>query len=46
MAGEKILIVEDERAVARGLEYALEDEGFEVFLAETGMEALETTRTS
>ena len=46
MAGEKILIVEDERAVSRGLEYALQDEGFEVFLAETGIEALETTRTA
>ena len=45
MAGERILIVEDERAVARGLEYALEDEGFDVLLAETGNNALELART-
>lgn len=35
-----ILVVEDERAVARGLSYGLRDEGFEVLLAETGMTAL------
>lgn len=45
MAGERILIVEDERAVARGLEYALQDEGFIVLYAETGREALELART-
>ena len=45
MAGESILIVEDERAVARGLEYALQDEGFIVLSAETGREALELART-
>ena len=45
MSGEKILIVEDERAVARGLEYALQDEGFEVLIAETGMDALELSHT-
>ena len=28
MAGERILVVEDERAVARGLEYGLRAEGF------------------
>ena len=33
---DKILIVEDERAVARGLIYSLENEGFEVLWAETG----------
>ena len=44
MAGESILIVEDERAVARGLEYALQDEGFIVLYAETGGEALELAR--
>jgi len=44
MSGEKILIVEDERAVARGLEYGLKAEGFVVLLAETGEEALETAR--
>jgi DNA-binding response OmpR family regulator len=45
MAGERILIVEDESAVARGLEYALEDEGFDVLIAENGIDALELTKT-
>lgn len=40
MAGERILIVEDERAVARGLEYALTAEGFSVVWANTGHKAL------
>jgi DNA-binding response OmpR family regulator len=46
MAGEKILIVEDERAVARGLEYALLNEGFEVLIAETGKSALDMFRAA
>jgi DNA-binding response OmpR family regulator len=41
MAGERILIVEDEYAVARGLEYGLANEGYDVLLAETGRQALE-----
>jgi DNA-binding response OmpR family regulator len=41
MAEEQILIVEDERAVARGLEYALTREGFTVWWADTGQRALE-----
>ncbi len=45
MAGEKILIVEDERAVARGLEYGLTSEGFTVLWAETGQRALELARS-
>ena len=45
MAGERILIVEDERAVARGLEYGLAGEGFEVLRAETGRHALSLART-
>jgi len=45
MAGERILIVEDERAVARGLEYGLSKEGFEVLWAETGQRALDLART-
>lgn len=45
MPGERILIVEDERAVARGLEYGLENEGFTVFLAENGQKALDLART-
>jgi len=45
MLGEKILIVEDERAVARGLEYGLEAEGFSVLVAENGQKALDRART-
>jgi DNA-binding response OmpR family regulator len=45
MPGEKILIVEDERAVARGLEYGLESEGFAVLVAENGQKALDLART-
>jgi DNA-binding response OmpR family regulator len=44
MAGERILIVEDERAVARGLEYGLRAEGFEVFWANSGQSALALAR--
>lgn len=44
MSAERILIVEDEPAVARGLEYGLSREGFEVAWAETGQRALELTR--
>jgi DNA-binding response OmpR family regulator len=40
MSGERILIVEDERAVARGLEYALSREGYDVTWASTGRQAL------
>ena len=36
-----ILIVEDEYAVARGIQYALEQEGYQVSLASSGEEALE-----
>ena len=36
-----ILIVEDEQAVARGLQYALQQEGYNVTLARTGEEGLE-----
>jgi DNA-binding response OmpR family regulator len=45
MAGERILIVEDERAVARGLEYGLSNEGFAVLWAETGQQALDLARS-
>ncbi|WP_299287261.1 response regulator transcription factor, partial [Thermoflexus sp.] len=44
MAGERILIVEDEPAVARGLEYALKKEGYEVLWADTGEKALTLAR--
>jgi len=45
LSGERILIVEDERAVARGLEYGLESEGYRVFWAETGRQALNLARS-
>lgn len=35
-----ILVIEDEYAVARGLQYALEQEGYEVTLAPTGEEGI------
>ncbi len=37
-------MVEDERAVARGLEYGLTKEGFDVLWAETGQRALDLAR--
>lgn len=45
MTGERILIVEDEPAVARGLEYGLTSEGFHVLRAETGAQALALARS-
>jgi DNA-binding response OmpR family regulator len=45
VTGERILIVEDERAVARGLEYGLTSEGFTVLWAATGQEALDLARS-
>jgi len=44
MSREKILIVEDERAVARGIEYALKAEGFVVLWADCGRAALQMAR--
>ncbi len=44
MAGETILIVEDEAAVAHGLRYGLEKEGFAVLWAETGRQGIELTQ--
>ena len=41
MAGERILIVEDERAVACGLTYALQAEGFQISWADSGQRALD-----
>lgn len=46
MSGERILYVEDERAVARGLTYALSSEGYDVEWVETGRKALEVARRS
>jgi len=45
MSGERILIVEDEHAVARGLEYGLNKEGFTVLVAENGKKALDLAHT-
>jgi two-component system response regulator VicR len=45
VARERILVVEDEHAVARGLEYALTREGFDVLWAATGKRALELARS-
>jgi len=45
VTGERILIVEDERAVARGLEYGLTSEGFTTLLADTGRQALDMARS-
>lgn len=41
----RILVVEDERAVARGLEYGLNKEGFSVLVASTGQQALDIARS-
>jgi two-component system response regulator VicR len=43
---ERILIVEDERAVARGLEYGLRQEGFETLWAADGRQALDLARSA
>jgi DNA-binding response OmpR family regulator len=45
MAEETILIVEDERPMARSLEYALKYEGFTTVWADTGQRALEMARS-
>lgn len=44
MADERILVVEDDRAVARGLEYGLRAEGFAVQWANSGQAALAMAR--
>ncbi len=45
MTKERILIVEDEYAVARGLEYGLKQAGFDVLWADSGQRALELARS-
>jgi DNA-binding response OmpR family regulator len=45
MSAECILIVEDERAVARSLEYGLSKEGYETLRAESAQVALDLART-
>lgn len=44
MTGGKILVVEDERPIARSLEYGLQSEGFTVLWANTGQKALDLAR--
>ena len=44
MAGESILLVEDSDAVALGLKYGLERQGFEVIRADTVKSAREQAR--
>lgn len=46
MAGEHILVVEDEPAVARGLTYGLQAEGFVTLWAENGRRALELVQVN
>ena len=41
---KRILVVEDEPAVARGLEYGRTREGFKVLWADTGQRALDLAR--
>ena len=42
---ERILLVDDERAIVESLRYALEKEGYDVLEASEGSEALEVART-
>jgi DNA-binding response OmpR family regulator len=44
VSGERILVVEDEAAVARGIQYGLQAEGFDVHVAENGAKALELAK--
>ena len=41
----RILIVEDEAPVARGIQYALQQEGYDVGIARSGPEGLEIAST-
>jgi len=45
MPGERILVVEDDPAVAKGLQYGLKNEGFEVFWANTVEKAQDLAKT-
>jgi len=46
MAGSKILVVEDDQNLLDVLEYNLKQEGYEVFKAADGVQALEAARSS
>jgi two-component system response regulator RegX3 len=43
---ERVLVVEDESAIAEAIRYALEVEGFDVISADTGRRGVEMARTS
>ena len=45
MAADRILIVEDEKAVAHGLEFAFQDEGFDVLYIDSAY-SLNSNRSS
>ena len=45
MSSQRVLIVEDEKAVARSLEFGLQKEGFSTSIAFTGEQAIEMTTT-
>ncbi|MEX1126618.1 MAG: response regulator transcription factor [Acidimicrobiia bacterium] len=42
----RILVVEDEPGLAESVRYALDNEGFDVFVAETGVSGLESARVN
>jgi two-component system response regulator RegX3 len=44
-ARHRILVVEDEPSIAESMQYALEIEGFDVFVAGTGREGIEQSQT-
>lgn len=46
MSGERLLIVEDEHAVARSLDYGLVNEGYMTSIAETGQRALQLAHSN
>ncbi len=46
MSGERLLIVEDEHAVARSLDYGLVKEGYITSIAETGQRALQLAHSN
>lgn len=46
MAGESILVVDDERVILRILEFNLKKQGYQVRMAANGSEAMQKTRES
>ena len=45
MSGKRVLVVDDEPYILRSLSYVLRKDGYEVFEARSGLEALEAVRT-